>query len=132
MIKATSREISGRYLQAIQELGKRAERGEIVGDLVRRHVRGCVTELRAAGVDTEEIRSIFDALEPEVGDTSGWRTPKVIQLLGTSRSHIEFLLFIEENHAPPYVSVHTTAATLPGVPTAAVHSPVRTANENYR
>ncbi|MCO4855565.1 hypothetical protein MKD49_03605 [Herbaspirillum sp. WGmk3] len=91
-------EIVGRYLLTIREIAKKAAQGEIVGDLVRTQVKKCLIEMHAAGAEPADIRAIFDDLEGCTHSESAISEAKFWQLLMTAKLHVEFLLFIEENH----------------------------------
>lgn len=92
------KEIVRRYLLTIREISKKAAQGEIVGDLVRTQVKKCLIEMHAAGAEPADIRAIFDDLESCIYSDCAVLEPKFWQLLLTAKLHVEFLLFIEENH----------------------------------
>jgi len=102
------KEIVGRYLLKIREISKKAAQGEIVGDLVRTQVKKCLIEMHAAGAEPGDIRVIFDDLESCIYSDCAVLEPKFWQLLLTAKLHVEFLLFIEENHQS---AVDPSAAT---------------------
>jgi len=92
------KEIVGRYLLTVREIAKKAARGEIVGDLLRTQVKKCLIEMHAAGAEPADIRAVFDDLEGCIYGDFCMLEPKFWQLLMTVKLHVEFLLFIEENH----------------------------------
>lgn len=92
------KEIVERYLVTIGEISQKAARGKIVGDLVRTQVKRCLIEMHAAGAKPADIRTIFDDLEDCIHSDCTMSEPKFWQRLMTVKLHVEFLLFIEENH----------------------------------
>lgn len=97
MSEVLLKEIVARYTRAIQEIGKKAEQGEIVGDLMRSQVRRCLIEMLAAGATPDAIRAIFDDLA-QPSESSDPISPQISKILVGLKLHVEFLLFIEEHH----------------------------------
>ncbi|EOA03963.1 hypothetical protein HFRIS_014829 [Herbaspirillum frisingense GSF30] len=95
------KEIVGRYALVIREIGKKADQGQIVGDLIRVQVRKCLIEMHAAGAEAADIRAIFDNLEKHPLEDCTSADHRFSKLLTTMKLHVEFLLFIEDHELAP-------------------------------
>lgn len=96
MFEVLLKEILGRYTRSIEEIEKKATRGEVVGDLIRRQVRSCLNEMQAVGAQPDDIRAAFDDLEHPSSEVFTSMEPRVSRLLTAMKLHVDFLLFIEE------------------------------------
>lgn len=92
-------DIAARYMLLIDRLGEVAEQGELVGDLMRSAVRGCLISMQAAGAEPAEVRVILGALITAQAEQLEAHRCRSRWLLDAVRDHIEFLLFLEENQA---------------------------------
>jgi hypothetical protein len=98
MLSDYAEDIASRYMQFIGRLADVAERGELVGDLVRSAVRSCLIAMQAAGAEPEEVRLILgDLIAEHIGQLHEGQN-KARWVLGAVRHHMEFLLFLEENN----------------------------------
>ncbi|MFJ3058863.1 hypothetical protein [Herbaspirillum sp. NPDC087042] len=98
MLSDYAEDIASRYMQFIGRQADLAERGELVGDLVRSAVRGCLIAMQAAGAEPEDVRLILgDLITEHIGQLHVGQN-KARWVLGAVRHHMEFLLFLEENN----------------------------------
>ncbi len=98
MLLDYAEDIASRYMQFIGRLADVAERGELVGDLVRSAVRSCLIGMQAAGAEPKDVRLILnDLITEHIGKLHAGQN-KARWVLGAVRHHMEFLLFLEENN----------------------------------
>lgn len=90
--------ICQRHMLVIADLSQKAEKGELVGDLVRATVRKCAIEMQAAGAETSEIREIFARILPDLLAQVGQEELKRKRVLEEVENHVDFLLSLEEKH----------------------------------
>ncbi len=98
MLLDYAEDIASRHMQFIGSLAEVAERGELVGDLVRSTVRRCLIGMQAAGAEPEDARRILDTLIAEHIAQLDAGQEKARWILVAVRHHMEFLLFLEEHH----------------------------------
>jgi len=100
MLLDYAEDIASRHMQFIGSLAEVAERGELVGDLVRSTVRRCLIGMQAAGAEPEDARRILDTLIAEHIAQLDAGQEKARWILVAVRHHMEFLLFLEEHSEP--------------------------------
>lgn len=98
MLDVLLAKIIGRHLTVLGDLGCRVEEGQIVGDLARRQIKQCLSEMRMTGAKPDDIRQVFEKLETETGENCRLRDSKFFWILAMTREHVSFLLVTEGSH----------------------------------